>query len=107
VSDFWGLIASLPLLRGVLGFMLVFFIPGFCWTLVFFKQLHILERIALSFALSIATITLSILVSNQLLGISITGFNSVMVIIVVTAVPLGLYSLRRLKQRFHRESKIV
>ena len=107
MSDFWGFITSQPLLRGILGFILVLFIPGFTWTLVFFKQINVLERIALSFALSIAVVTLSIVVSNKLLGISITGFNSVLIIIVISLVPLGIYNLNRLTKRHKGESKIA
>jgi uncharacterized membrane protein len=107
MDNFWGLITSQPLLRGILGFILVLFIPGFIWTLVFFKQINVLERIALSFALSIAVVTLSIIVSNKLLGISITGFNSVLIIIVISLVPLGIYYLKRLTKRHKGESKIA
>jgi len=85
--------------RGILGFILVFFIPGFAWTLVFFKQVNVLERIALSFGLSIAVVTLSILVLNKLIGIRITGLNSVLIILVITVVPIVVYYLNRLRSR--------
>ncbi len=85
--------------RGILGFILVFFIPGFAWTLVFFKQVNILERIVLSFGLSIAVVTLSILVLNKLIGIRITGLNSVLIILVITVVPIVVYYLNRLRSR--------
>ena len=86
----------LPTIRAVLGSILVFFLPGFCWTLVFFKQVNIIERIALSFGLSIAVVTLSIIVLHVLLGIRITGLNSLLVIIVLTIIPLVFYYLKRL-----------
>jgi uncharacterized membrane protein len=85
--------------RGILGFILVFFIPGFAWTLVFFKQVNVLERIVLSFGLSIAVVTLSILVLNKLIGIRITGLNSVLIILVITVVPIVVYYLNRLRSR--------
>ena len=85
--------------RGILGFILVFFIPGFAWTLVFFKRVNLLERIALSFGLSIAVVTLSILVLNKLIGIRITGLNSVLIILVITVVPIVIYYLNRLRRR--------
>jgi len=85
--------------RGILGFILVFFIPGFAWTLVFFKRVNLLERIALSFGLSIAVVTLSILVLNKLIGIRITGLNSVLIILVITVVPIAVYYLNRLRRR--------
>jgi uncharacterized membrane protein len=79
-----------------LGFILVFFLPGFVWTLIFFKQINVIERIALSFGLSIAVVTLSLLALNKLFGISITGFNSVLIIIAVTVAPVAFYYLNRL-----------
>ena len=86
----------LPVIRALLGFILVFFLPGFAWTLVFFKQIKFIERIVLSFGLSIAIVTLSILALNLLLGISITGLNSLLIIVVVTIIPILIYYLRKL-----------
>ena len=99
MSEFFEFVESLPVIRGILGFILVFFIPGFAWTLVFFKQVNVLERIALSFGLSIAVVTLSILVLNKLIGIRITGLNSVLIILVITVVPIVVYYLNRLRSR--------
>ena len=89
----------LSVIRALLGFILVFFLPGFAWTLVFFKQIKVVERIALSFGLSIAVVTLSILALNVLLGVSITGFNSLLIIVVITIIPILFYYLRRLIKR--------
>lgn len=89
---------SLPAIRVILGFILVFFLPGFAWTLVFFsgKQINIIERLALSLGLSIAVVTLSILALNILIGVRITGSNAVLVIIAVTIIPVIIYCLKRL-----------
>ena len=89
----------LPAIRAVLGFIIVFFLPGFAWTLVFFKQIKLIERIALSLGLSIAMVTLSILALNILLGIRITGLNSLLIIAFITAVPVAFYLFKRLIQR--------
>ncbi|MBA7657087.1 hypothetical protein ES703_65018 [subsurface metagenome] len=86
---------KLPAIRAILGFILVFFLPGFAWTLVFFKNINIIERIALSFGLSIALVTLSILVLNALIGVRITGLNSLLIIIVITIIPVAFYYLKR------------
>ena len=86
---------KLPAIRAILGFILVFFLPGFAWTLIFFKQVNIIERIALSFGLSIAVVTLSILVLNVLIGVRITGLNSLLIIIVITIIPVAFYYLKR------------
>jgi uncharacterized membrane protein len=85
----------LPAIRAILGFILVFFLPGFAWTLIFFKQVNIIERIALSFGLSIAVVTLSILILNVLIGVRITGLHSLLIIIIITIIPLTFYYLKR------------
>ena len=87
---------NVPVIRAILGLILVFFLPGFAWTLVFFKQINIVERIALAIGLSIALVTLSILALNVLLGIRITGLNALLVIIILTIVPVAIYYLKRL-----------
>ena len=89
---------GLPIVRAIIGFILVFFLPGFAWTLVFFrgKQINAVERIVLSLGLSIAVVTVSILALNMLTGIRITGFNSVLIIIAVTLIPVAVYYIRRL-----------
>jgi len=89
------------IIRAILGIILVFFLPGFAWTLVFFKgkQINVVERIALSFGLSIAVVTISILALNMLIGIRITGFNSLLIIIAVTIIPVVFYYLYRLISR--------
>ncbi|MCJ7744327.1 MAG: DUF1616 domain-containing protein [Dehalococcoidales bacterium] len=89
----------LPVVRAILGFILVFLLPGFVWTLIFFRQTSVLERIAFSFGLSIAIVTLSILFANLVFGMRITGFNSVLVIIVVTILPVAIYYLNRLVKK--------
>lgn len=93
------LFERLTVVRAILGFILVFFLPGFTWTLVFFRQINLIERVALSFGLSLAVVTLSLLSLNRLIGLRITGFNSVMVIIVVTILPVVAYYLNRLIRR--------
>lgn len=95
-------LASVPALRAVLGFIIVFFLPGFAWTLVFFKQINVIERAALSLGLSIALVTLSVIVLNKLVGIKINGFNSLFIIFVVTIIPLAIYYLNKLGT--HRSS---
>lgn len=83
------------IVRAVLGFVLMFFLPGFAWTLVFFRKVNVLERVALSFGLSIAIVTLSIIVLNVLLKVRINGANALLIIVVVTVIPLAYYCLKR------------
>ena len=86
---------SLPVIRAIMGLIIVFFMPGFAWTLIFFNRINVIERIALSFGLSIAVVTLSIIALNMLLGIRITGVNSLSIIIVITVIALVIYSFKR------------
>jgi uncharacterized membrane protein len=89
----------LPIIRAILGFIFIFFLPGFAWTLVFFSRVNILERTALSFGLSIAAVTLSIIVLNILFGMRINGTNALLTIIVLIVIALVLYLVRRLIPR--------
>ena len=77
------------------------FHPGFAWTLVFFnrRQINVIERIVLSFGLSIAVVTLSIFSLNILIGVRITGLNSILIIIGITIIPVALYYLNRFIRR--------
>lgn len=89
----------LPVVRALLGFILVFFLPGFAWSLVFFRQIRVFERIILSLALSIVVVTLSLIFVDRLTGIRITGFNSVLIIILVTILPIVAYYLNKFIRR--------
>ncbi len=99
IREFFGFVfpflERFPIIRAIFGFILVFFLPGFAWTLVFFRQIKVLERVVFSFGLSIVVVTLSLFFTNRLIGIRITEFNSALVIIVVTILPLIVYYLNR------------
>jgi uncharacterized membrane protein len=86
----------LTLIRMIIGSIFVLFIPGFAWTFAFFEKNEIdaIERIALSFGLSIALVPLTVFYLNYLFHIKITALNSFIVILVLTAVPLGYIHLR-------------
>ena len=81
------------IIRAVLGIIFVFFVPGFAWTLVLFKQITHLERLVLSFALSLALVTLSMLGLNAVINMSITGLNAFLTIFFLTIIPLVIYSI--------------
>ncbi len=86
---------GLLVIRAILAAVLVFFVPGFAWTLVFFKKINIIERIAISIGLSIALVTLSVIALNLLLDVKINGFNALIIIIVITIIPLAIYFPRK------------
>ncbi|MFC1898816.1 DUF1616 domain-containing protein [Chloroflexota bacterium] len=102
MSEFIDLILHfldyIPVVRVIISFALVLFLPGFAWTLVFFKKLSILERVTFSFGLSLAIITLSILVLNVVFQVSITGLNAFIVIIIVTVIPSIIYYVNRTRR---------
>ena len=85
----------LPALRAIAGFIIVFFIPGFAWTFVFFNRVSVVERVVLSLGLSIALVTLGILVLHVLFGMRITGINSMVTIAVITAVGIITFLAKR------------
>jgi len=93
---------GVSVIRAILGFIFVFFLPGFAWTLVFFSagRINLIERGILSLGLSIALVTLSIFSLNLLIGLRITVFNSVLVISVVTIIPLIFYGFKKLIKRY-------
>ena len=99
LQDVIPFLERIPVIRAILGAIIVFLLPGFAWTLVFFRKLSVIERIAISFGLSIATVTLSIAVLHLLFGMKITGANSLLTIIVITVIALGIYFLRRFRYR--------
>ncbi len=99
VGTFLPFLDSVPVIRAVLGFIIVFLLPGFAWTLVFFNRVNVAERIALSFGLSIALVTLSIIALNMLFGMRINGANALVSIIAITILALAIYLIKRLLTR--------
>ena len=99
LSGFWEtflpFLDKVPAIRGILGAIIVFFVPGFAWTLALFRNINVAERIGISIGLSIATVTLSVLALNLFFGVKITGNNSLTTIAVITIIPLGIYLTRR------------
>ena len=75
----------IELLRIPIGVIFVLFLPGYAWSFVFFKKgnIDLIERIALSFGLSIALVPLVVFWLNWIFKIRINIVN-------VTAVILGL-----------------
>ena len=82
---------TVPVIRAIIGIVLVFFAPGFAWTLVLFKQITHLERLVLSFALSLALVTLSILGLNIMISMQITGLNALLTIFLLIIIPMIIY----------------
>ncbi|MEE8414361.1 MAG: hypothetical protein V3R96_07405 [Dehalococcoidales bacterium] len=101
---FSSFIKGVPVIRAILGFILVFFLPGLAWSSLFFKQLKVIERILLSMALSIVVVTLSLLVATRFGGARVNGFDSVLIIIAVTVLPVAAYYLNRFIRQIGRKA---
>ena len=84
-----------PALRAVVGFIIVFFLPGFAWTFVFFNKISVIERIVLSMGLSIAIVTLGVLALHVLLGMTITGSTSLITIAAIIVLAVATYFIKR------------
>jgi uncharacterized membrane protein len=98
-GTFLPALEAVPWLRAALGIVLVFFLPGLAWTFVFFDRINILERLALAIGLSIASVTLGIIVLNVLFHVRIDGTNAVVTILVITAASAAIYLIKRLLTR--------
>lgn len=98
-ETFFPFLDKVPAIRGIIGVIIVFFVPGFAWTLALFNKIKNVERIALSIGISIATVTLSVLALNLLFKVKITGTNALITIIVITVIGLAIYLVKRLIRR--------
>jgi uncharacterized membrane protein len=88
-------VQQFPVLRGIIGFIVVFFLPGFAWTFVFFCKVSVIERIVLSMGLSIAIVTLGVLVLHVLFGMKITGSTSLITIAIIIVAGVITYFIKR------------
>ena len=87
----------LVVLRAFFGTIFVLFIPGFAWSFMFFRKDEIdwIERIALSFGLSIALVPLTIFWLNYLFKIKINAFNCSIAIFVLIFIPIIYLLLKK------------
>lgn len=95
------IIGFLESFRIVFGSVFVLFLPGFIITFIFFNktnEIDWLERIALSFALSIAIVPLVVFYLN-LAGIKINLLNTSLIILGIIAVSLVILNFRLKKSR--------
>ncbi len=90
----------LEILRIIFGAVFVLFVPGYAMTLALFKEgeIDLIERIALAFALSIATIPLILFYLNWGPGIGITFMNLTIIILLVVIFSLAVRNVRKNQQ---------
>jgi len=86
--------------RIVFGSLYILFLPGLVLTFAFFrdKEIDIIERIALSFALSIAVVPLLVFYLN-LIGMKIDVINVVLVVAIVILGGIGAIFWKKKKNR--------
>jgi uncharacterized membrane protein len=84
-------------LRMIFGGIFVLFIPGFAWSYVFFlrKKIDWIERLALSFGLSIALVPLSVFWLNWLFDMRITLLNTSLTVCGLVVIAAVLILARR------------
>jgi uncharacterized membrane protein len=71
-DSFLSFLDNIPVLRAIVGVIIVFFVPGFVWTLALFNK------------------------------VKITGTNALITIIVITFIGLAIYLVKRLLRRKSR-----
>lgn len=96
ISLLIGLLSALGIgesFRIVFGSVYVLFLPGFVLTFIFFPMkkegIDLIERIALSFALSIAVVPLVVFYLN-LIGLKISVWNSFFTILGILIIEAGI-----------------
>lgn len=108
IQDIGSILDQIPGLRAFVTVILIFFLPGFAWSFVFFssEQINKLERVVLSIGLSIALVTVSMYALNLALDVKVTGTNAVIDIIIITFAAVAFYFSRKyLKSLYLRRSK--
>lgn len=96
--------------RAVAGFVMVLFIPGYAATWALFpddKEIDWIERIALSFGLSISLVVLTIFVLNYALKIPINLTSSVLTILFITLFSAGVYYYRVGEKPSKKQEKAI
>jgi uncharacterized membrane protein len=82
--------STLEILRIIFGGLFVLFVPGFAWSFIFFPKGKIdwIERITLSFGLSIALVPLSVFWLNWLFHVGIDLLNTTLIVLGLTVIPI-------------------
>ena len=85
------------ILRVIFGLALLFFIPGFAatWALYVRKdEIPVITRAGLSFVLSLATVMLSTLFLDNVIGVDTTPLNIVITLVVFIVLMVLVWEIR-------------
>ena len=87
----------LEVLRLIFGGIFVLVVPGFAWSYAFFsrKKIDWIERLALSFGLSIALVPLAVFWLNWLFDMKITLLNTSLTVIGLIVIAVFLIFARK------------
>ncbi|MDP4012029.1 MAG: DUF1616 domain-containing protein [Candidatus Nanoarchaeia archaeon] len=91
-------------LRVVFGAFYILFLPGFIIVYFFFKDRDIIEKIALSFALSIAIVPLIVFYLNYLFKIKITAFNVFLTVLAIIGIVSFIAKYTQKKRNLFNEN---
>jgi len=88
----------LNVLRIIFASIVILFLPGFVWSLVFFKKekIDLIERIALSFGLSIALVPLTVLFLSLLSKFETNLIHTSLVVGALILIPLLFIQVKKL-----------
>ena len=86
----------LDILRMIFGGIFVLFVPGFCWSFIFFKRksIDLIERIALSAGLSITLVPLTVFWLNWIFDMRITELSVILTVSVLSILAIILYKTK-------------
>jgi uncharacterized membrane protein len=104
---------ALDIVRIIFGSVFVLFVPGYAWSYVFFGRgkIDLVERLALSFGLSIALVPLTVFWFNWVFHVQITLVNTCLIVCGITIIAIVWFYARkrlwtaRLKERFTSRMK--
>ena len=84
-------------LRIFFGSVFILFVPGFAWSYVFFARKNIdwIERVALSFGLSIVLVPLTVFWLNWLFQVKMILLNTSLVVCGLTVIPVAYVLIRK------------
>ena len=76
-------------LKALFGAIFILFLPGFAWSFVIFKKdIQWVERMAISFGLSIAIVPLTVFWLYWLFHVGITLFNTSLTLCILILIPV-------------------
>jgi uncharacterized membrane protein len=88
--------------RAIVGYILILFVPGYALTLALYptrEELLLIERIALSFVLSVVGVMISVLFADLYLGIDVTPVNIVVITLIVTFLAALIWQARLFQRK--------